>query len=227
MNKAIHRIWLNEEPPPPALQRIGESWEGEDVRLWTIDDVMEFGGGWEPAEMGAKQVAACVQEIWGNSIEAPRAFADWARVRILQRFGGLYVDMDCELAGDSYQLWVVYKSASIGDVDLVVCRPSRPAHLENPRPCNGVMYTPVPFSQTLDAMRYVIEARLCAMCAEHQSGIYPEKPYRPVHQTGPDLLHAIIAGRSGIHRTPDSFAAFKGCEKPKTRIIIHQGWRQY
>ncbi|MHA7813255.1 MAG: glycosyltransferase [Phycisphaerales bacterium] len=217
MNKTIHRIWLNEEPPPPALQRIGESWDGEDVRLWTLDDVAKLDR--------IADVMRLARKVWKKNY---KALADIVRLEVLRIHGGLYVDMDCELVGDSYLMWSVIRSELLADRrDTVLFRPARPRQLDHPRCCNGVMYhDPGGDAGAQSMMGIAIEAAharidLVASQLEHRKRLA-----RPMDACGPYLMW-YLKRRFNLPMVAPPFSAFKSVATPDTRIIIHQGWRQY
>ena len=216
MNKTIHRIWLNEEPPPPALRRIGESWEGEDVRLWTIDDVAGLDR--------ISGVLSLARKVWKKNY---KSLADIVRLEVLRIHGGLYVDMDCELVGDSYQLWSMIGTEMAEGKDTVLSRPARPRQLDHPRCCNGVMYhDPGTNPGAQNMMGIAIEAAharvdLVASQLEHKRRLA-----RPMDACGPYLMW-YMKRRFNLPMVAPPFTGFKSVATPDSRIIIHQGWRQY
>ena len=81
--RIIHRIWLGGEPLRDDLQHYGETWRnhhpGWEIRLWTDDDLPEFG---------------LTDALEHGRHQAERA--DVLRYELLKRFGGVYVDIDIE-----------------------------------------------------------------------------------------------------------------------------------
>ena len=81
--RIIHRIWLGGEPLLDEFQHYGETWRthhpGWEIRLWTDDDLPELGLT-EALERGRH----------------PAEQADVLRYELLERFGGVYVDIDFE-----------------------------------------------------------------------------------------------------------------------------------
>lgn len=214
MNKTVHRIWLNRVPPPPSLQRFTDSW-GDHVRVWSRDEILEI--------ESIKPLLKLAKEVWGGEKFLP--MSDIARCAILANHGGLYVDMDCERVGD---VWPIIDSKCVGHQELVLVRPARPSALDHPRCCNGVMYQDEESTMPLGSISLTLvlesmHSRLdMAASQKRETGKAP----RPVDATGPMTLwfHKRLWN---VPMIDGPFAAFKGCETPDTRIVIHQGWRKY
>ena len=81
--RIIHRIWLGGEPLRDDSQQYGETWRnhhpGWEIRLWTEDDLPAFG---------------LTDALKRGRHQAERA--DVLRYELLERFGGVYVDIDFE-----------------------------------------------------------------------------------------------------------------------------------
>jgi mannosyltransferase OCH1-like enzyme len=81
--RIIHRIWLGGERPRDEFQHYGETWRshhpGWEIRLWTDDDLPEFG---------------LTDVLARGRHHAERA--DVLRYELLKQFGGVYVDIDFE-----------------------------------------------------------------------------------------------------------------------------------
>jgi hypothetical protein len=82
--RLIHQIWLG-SPLPKALQRLSDSWRrlhpDWELKVWTDADVDQL-------DFGVRDLydqASC----WGQK-------SDLLRVELLDRFGGVYVDLDYE-----------------------------------------------------------------------------------------------------------------------------------
>lgn len=209
MNKTVHRIWLNEEPPPPALQRIGESWADEQVEFWDHERVKTL--------EGIDEHLSLIDRIWKpQSIEWWRAKSDVTRYAILRDHGGLYVDMDCERVGD---VWYLGERAAVDASSVVLVQPIRPRRLDRNRPCNGVIYCDVSHSLPMDSSLEVALFRL-----EQHKG---SDVARAVEVTGPGMFEDSLMRWKAVSVVHWGFAGFKGCETPDTRIIIHQNWRNY
>jgi hypothetical protein len=82
--RVLHRIWLGPEPLPDEQRSFGEGWARNhpdwEQRLWGDDDLAELS---LPAEIV-------------SAAESPAQLADVARLHILARHGGVYVDTDVE-----------------------------------------------------------------------------------------------------------------------------------
>jgi hypothetical protein len=82
--QVVHRIWLGERPLPEAQRDFGVTWERHhpnwEQRLWRDADLAELD---LPAEI--------LEQATG-----PAELADVARLAILARHGGVYVDTDVE-----------------------------------------------------------------------------------------------------------------------------------
>lgn len=80
--KVIHRIWLG-GPMPPVVARYGKAWRdlhpGWLVRTWRDWDL-----------------PALTHQEWFDRAASPAQRADIARLELLHRYGGVYVDTDFE-----------------------------------------------------------------------------------------------------------------------------------
>lgn len=83
--KIIHQIWVGTRPIPKLYQRISKTWEKFHptwkYKLWTDKEVSKL-------NLYNKKIY--------YSIVDPRERADILRYELLEKFGGLYVDMDFE-----------------------------------------------------------------------------------------------------------------------------------
>jgi mannosyltransferase OCH1-like enzyme len=81
--RIIHRIWLGGERPRDESKHYEETWRkhhpGWEIRLWTEDDLPEFG---------------LTDALKRGRHHAERA--DVLRYELLNQFGGVYVDIDFE-----------------------------------------------------------------------------------------------------------------------------------
>lgn len=80
--RVIHRIWLG-GPMPPVVARYGKAWRdlhpGWLVRTWRDWDL-----------------PALTHQEWFDRAPSPAQRADIARLELLHRYGGVYVDTDFE-----------------------------------------------------------------------------------------------------------------------------------
>ena len=81
--RIIHRIWLGGDPLRDEFDHYGDTWRnhhpGWEMRLWTEDDLPELG---------------LTEALARGRHQAERA--DVLRYELLERFGGVYVDIDFE-----------------------------------------------------------------------------------------------------------------------------------
>lgn len=89
--RIIHRVWPGEDPVPYRFRAYAETWvkhhPGWEHRLWT------------PAELDGLDMAC--RDLYDQAeVEAPNDWLRWradiARLEILHRHGGVYVDTDAE-----------------------------------------------------------------------------------------------------------------------------------
>ena len=83
--KIIHQIWIGPNPVPEKVKWMMKTWKemnpGWEYRLWTNEDLKDFGL--------ENQLAFDALSNWG-------AKSDLWRCEILDRMGGVYVDIDFE-----------------------------------------------------------------------------------------------------------------------------------
>jgi len=81
--RIIHRIWLGEDPLRDEFDHYGDTWRnhhpGWEMRLWTENELPELG---------------LTETLARGRHQAERA--DVLRYELLERFGGVYVDIDFE-----------------------------------------------------------------------------------------------------------------------------------
>lgn len=80
--KLIHRIWLD-EPMPSDVARFGKAWQ-------------ELHPGWVVRTWRDWDLPALRHQRWFDASTSPAQRADIARLELLQRHGGVYVDTDFE-----------------------------------------------------------------------------------------------------------------------------------
>ena len=80
--RRIHRIWLG-GPMPPEVAEYGQRWK-------------ELHPGWQVRTWRDWDLPALRHQVCFDLATTPAASADIARLELLQRFGGLYVDTDAE-----------------------------------------------------------------------------------------------------------------------------------
>lgn len=83
--KIVHQIWLSDEIPPQVQEWIN-TWDnipGFEHKLWR-EDVYDLFGGKE-----------LFLSYYGLKDAHPALVSDLLRVRLIEKFGGFYVDCDC------------------------------------------------------------------------------------------------------------------------------------
>lgn len=94
MNKILSRIWLGPEAMPDAYQEYGEKWKflnpEWDVKDWTATEVFE--GTWKNSSIIDDIISRCSK----FTAEAATQIADVVSYELIERFGGIYVNVDIE-----------------------------------------------------------------------------------------------------------------------------------
>ena len=84
--KVIHYVWVGDAPKPPQVLKCIDSWR-RNCPGW---EIREWGGDFVRASGNRYALEALAHRKW--------AFAsDWARLAVLARHGGFYLDTDVEL----------------------------------------------------------------------------------------------------------------------------------
>jgi mannosyltransferase OCH1-like enzyme len=82
--RVFHRIWLGPDPMPDEYRRLGETWRRNhpdwEHRLWAEENL--------PADLERREVYELLRR--------PAERADILRLELLNRHGGVYVDVDFE-----------------------------------------------------------------------------------------------------------------------------------
>lgn len=95
MNKVIHYFWFGKGEKPKVFNRCLKSWK-------------KYLNGWEIKEWNETNVDINLNEFTKKAYDNKQwAFvSDYFRCYILERFGGLYLDIDCELIKNPETLFV-------------------------------------------------------------------------------------------------------------------------
>jgi inositol phosphorylceramide mannosyltransferase catalytic subunit len=152
--KVIHRIWVGGKPPPPEYYDYWRSW-----------------GNFHPKWQRRTWDDAALAKEWPRNLALQRANgpaekSDMARLLILQRFGGLYVDTDFECL-HCFDEILGAASVLIGDMQEGIA-------------CNGFMAS-VPGHKLMEELVTRASANMIA----RNGGI--------LHKAGPEMLKSVLA----------------------------------
>lgn len=123
--KLLHRIWLG-GPMPEEFRRYGETWRTHHPE-WTM---LEWNEGNMPPLRNQSLYDSAPSLV--DSSQVPRMRSDLARMEILERFGGMYVDTDFECLApidpliDGLEMFAAEEQPGLIANGLMGCTPGHP-----------------------------------------------------------------------------------------------------
>lgn len=119
--KKFHRIWLGGKPMPDEFIRFRETWIEKhpdwEMKLWTEENMIPLQN----------------QREYDNATKLAQK-ADIARIEIIHKFGGIYIDCDFECLKNiepllkGVEAFTVYEEPGIINLAIIGCVPGHPVY---------------------------------------------------------------------------------------------------